>query len=68
MGLDVIPTGELLGSVLFNQDEFDESTVVGLTTEFRRIVAAAVTDPDRDWKTYNNAELCHNAELYPTFP
>jgi condensation enzyme len=51
MGLDVIPTGELLGSVLFNQDEFDESTVVGLTTEFRRIVAAAVTDPDRDWKT-----------------
>jgi len=50
-GLDVIPSGELLGSVLFNQDEFDESTVIGLTTGFRRIVAAAVAAPDRDWKT-----------------
>jgi condensation enzyme len=50
-GLDVIPSGELLGSVLFNQDEFDESTVVGLTADFRRIVAAAVAAPDRDWKT-----------------
>jgi hypothetical protein len=49
--LDVMPTGELLTDVLFNLDEFDESTVAGWATDFRRIVTGAVGEPDRDWRT-----------------
>jgi condensation enzyme len=49
--LDVMPTGALSGSVLFNLDEFDESTVAGWATDFRRILAGAVGAPDKDWRT-----------------
>ncbi len=48
--LDVIPTGALSGSVLFNPDEFDESTVAGWATDFRRILTGAVRAPDQDWR------------------
>jgi hypothetical protein len=44
------PSGNLNGSVLFNLDEFDESTVQGWTTGLRRILAGAVREPDRDWR------------------
>ncbi len=43
--------GTLLGGIMFNLDEFDESTVVGWTTELGRILTSAVSDPDQDWKT-----------------
>ncbi len=43
-------SGELAGDVLFNLDEFDESTVAGWTTDLRRILTGAVRDPDRDWR------------------
>ncbi len=49
--LDLPPSGALSGSVLFNLDEFDESTVVGWAADLRRILASAVSDPDQDWKT-----------------
>jgi len=49
--LDVPPSGVLSGSVLFNLDEFDESTVVSWTTDLRRILTNAVRDPDQAWKT-----------------
>ncbi len=39
------------GGVLFNLDEFDESTAAGWAAELRRILASAVRDPDQDWKT-----------------
>jgi non-ribosomal peptide synthetase component F len=44
------PSGELNGGVLFNLDEFDESTVAGWAAGLRRILAGAVRDPDRDWR------------------
>ena len=44
------PSGELYGGVLFNLDEFDESTVVGWAAELRRILTGAVREPDRDWR------------------
>jgi hypothetical protein len=44
------PSGELNGGVLFNLDEFDESTVAGWAAGLRRILAAAVREPDRDWR------------------
>jgi hypothetical protein len=49
--LDLPPSGTLSSSVLFNLDEFDESTVAGLAVDLRRILASAVRDPDQDWKT-----------------
>jgi non-ribosomal peptide synthetase component F len=48
--LNVEPSGKLYGSVLFNQDEFDESTVQGWAADLRQILTSAVRNPDRDWK------------------
>ena len=44
------PSGGLNGDVLFNLDEFDDSTVAGWAAGVRRILAAAVREPDRDWR------------------
>jgi len=49
--MSVKPSGELSNRVIFNPGEFDESTVAGWASGFRRILAGAVADPDRDWKT-----------------
>ena len=48
--LDVTPSGAMSGAVLFNLDEFDESTARGWATDFRRIFADAVCEPDKDWR------------------
>jgi condensation enzyme len=48
--LSARPSGELNGDVLFNLDEFDESTVAGWAAGLRRILAGAVREPDRDWR------------------
>jgi hypothetical protein len=44
------PDGSLSGSVHFNLDEFEASTVQGWTAGFNRILASAVRDPDQDWR------------------
>jgi condensation enzyme len=44
------PDGSLSGAVHFNLDEFEASTVQAWTAGFRRILASAVRDPDRDWR------------------
>jgi condensation enzyme len=49
--LTMRPSGELRGGVLYNLDEFDASTVVGWAASLRRILAGAVREPDRDWRT-----------------
>ncbi|MGH3200436.1 MAG: condensation domain-containing protein, partial [Streptosporangiaceae bacterium] len=49
--LNVEPSGKLYGSVLFNQDEFDESTVQGWAADLRQILTSAVRNPDQDWQT-----------------
>jgi hypothetical protein len=48
--LDARPPGGLNGDVLFNLDEFDESTVAVWAADLRRILAGAVREPDRDWR------------------
>lgn len=50
-GLTPTPDGGLCSGVLFNPDEFDESTVVGWAAGLRQILTSAVRDPDQDWKT-----------------
>jgi condensation enzyme len=49
--LDMLSSGILSSGVLFNLDEFNESTVAGWAADLARIVASAVRDPDQDWKT-----------------
>jgi condensation enzyme len=49
--VDVPAAGALTGVVMFNLEEFDESTVAGWATDLQRILAGAVGDPDQDWKT-----------------
>jgi len=49
--VDVPAVGPLAGVVMFNLEEFDESTVAGWITDLQRILAKAVSDPDQDWKT-----------------
>lgn len=48
--LSVLPSGELTGGVLFNLDEFDERTVVGWVSDYRRILSRSVSEPDQEWK------------------
>lgn len=48
--LSATPSGELRGGVLFNLDEFDESTVAGWAADLRRILVGAVREPDQDWR------------------
>jgi NRPS condensation-like uncharacterized protein len=57
--LSAEPSGELNGSVQFNLDEFDESTVAGWSAELRRILADAVREPDRDWRLLSGPASRH---------
>jgi hypothetical protein len=47
--MGVIDSGEALGKVQFNPDEFDEGTIVGWATGYRRILIRALDNPDQDW-------------------
>jgi non-ribosomal peptide synthetase component F len=49
--LDVMPSGDLSAGVLYNLDEFDESTAAGWGADYRRIVTGGVSEPDSDWRT-----------------
>ncbi len=44
------PYAELYGGVVYNLDEFDESTVAGWAGGLRRILTSAVREPDQDWR------------------
>ena len=44
------PSGELNADILYNLDEFDESTVAGWAASLRQILADGVREPDRDWR------------------
>jgi hypothetical protein len=48
--LNALPDGALSGGVHYNLDEFDQSTAQSWTAGFKRILASAVRDPDRDWR------------------
>jgi len=48
--LNAQPDGSVSGSVHFNRDEFEESTVRDWTAGLKRILASAVRDPDQDWR------------------
>ncbi|MEU7991044.1 condensation domain-containing protein [Streptosporangium canum] len=45
--MDVLPSGEIAGSLKFDRNRFDESTIVDLVSDFRQVLWNAVTGPDR---------------------
>lgn len=50
LSMSVRSTGELFGTLEHNLDEFDAETVANWIADYRRLVAAAVTEPDRPWR------------------
>jgi len=51
LGLSIRATGEMFGSLEYNLDEFDASTVADWIADYCRLVAEAVADPDRPWRS-----------------
>jgi condensation enzyme len=48
--LVILPSGALSGGVLFNLDEFDESTIAQWVSDYQRVLTEAMNGPDREWK------------------
>jgi hypothetical protein len=46
----VSSSGEMVGNVVYNLDEFDESTVTGWVSHYNRILSRLVREPDREWR------------------
>jgi non-ribosomal peptide synthetase component F len=45
-------TGELVGSITYNLDEFDEQRVTGWVTHFNQTMFRLVSEPDREWRQH----------------
>jgi hypothetical protein len=45
-GLDILPTGEIAGTMRFNSKQFDESTMVRMVEGFRRVLRNGISDPN----------------------
>jgi condensation enzyme len=54
------PSGELNGDVLYNLDEFDESTIASWAAALRHILAGAVRNPDHDWRHLTTPATPHH--------
>jgi hypothetical protein len=50
-----LPSGDLSGCVQFNPGEFDERTVADWVSSYRRLLSAAVDDPDRAWRSLHRS-------------
>jgi non-ribosomal peptide synthetase component F len=54
--IDLLPSGELAGSVKFNPDLFDRATWVRFVDDFVRVLGDAVADPDLLIRDYARSE------------
>jgi condensation enzyme len=45
-----LPSGQVMGTVVYNMDEIDERTVAEWVSGYQRILSGAATNPDREWK------------------
>ena len=48
--MDMLPSGELGGTVRFNLDEFDKDTVIRWVSAYQRILRGGALDLDGEWK------------------
>ena len=44
------PSGEVAGGVQYNSAVFEDETIAGWVSDFCRILAAAMADPEQDWR------------------
>jgi hypothetical protein len=45
-----LPSGQVMGTVVYNMDELDERTVIEWVSAYQRILSGAIMDPGREWK------------------
>jgi condensation enzyme len=43
-------SGEMVGSVVYNLDEFDERKITGWVSDYNRTLSRLVSEPDREWR------------------
>jgi len=43
-------SGDLIGNVVYNLDEFDERRVTGWVADYNRILSGLANEPDREWR------------------
>jgi non-ribosomal peptide synthetase component F len=48
--MDITSSGDLVGNVVYNLDEFDERKVTGWVSDYNRILLRLVSEPDREWR------------------
>jgi condensation enzyme len=48
--MDLLQSGLLIGRVQFNPEEFDSNTVINWVKDYCRLVPAAISAPDGDWR------------------
>jgi len=48
--MDLLPSGELTGTIRFNLDNFDLDSVTGWASAYHRILSNGVLNPDSEWK------------------
>jgi len=48
--MDFLPSGELIGYLHYNLDEFDEGSALDWVAGYQRILSRAVLDPRQDWR------------------
>ena len=53
--MSVSVSGALVGSVVYNRDEFDEQKITGWVTRYNQILHTLAREPDRDWRQLTGA-------------
>jgi hypothetical protein len=48
--MSITRSGELVGNVVYNLDEFDETKVTGWVADYHRILSTLTSEPDREWR------------------
>jgi condensation enzyme len=48
--MSVTNQSDLIGTVVYNLDEFDEQRVTGWVADYNRLLSRLVSEPDREWR------------------
>jgi hypothetical protein len=48
--MDLLPSGELLTSIIFNLDHFDWDSIAQRAADYRNTLSVSVNAPDKDWE------------------
>jgi hypothetical protein len=51
----IASSGDLVGNVVYNLDEFDERKVTGWVSDYNRMLSRLASEPDREWRQLADA-------------